>query len=169
MSRVRIAFQRLLNDQRQAVETFAHVGMAGRQPNSRSARQQRHRRDKALTTRASAAASTSAPTRIRSPPASTISMRPAVGDGADEIDTGTSCAASTLAAASVGRDCLRHVKSILALRPYRCATCATDAPGAKLSAMIFRFSSAGQDRRRGLEASEPSPGPRSLIDSVHDP
>ena len=147
---------------------IAHVGMAGRQPYSRSARQQRHRRDKAFTTRARAAASTSAPKKIRSPPVSTISIRPPVGDGSSEIDTGTSCAISWLAG-HVGRNCLRQVKSILALRPYRCATCATDAPGAKLSATIFRLSCVGQDRRRGLEASGLSPGPSGLIGSVHDP
>ena len=96
-------------------------------------------------------------------------MRPAVGDGSGAIDTGTSCVTPTLAAAIFDRNGLRQVKSILALSPYRCATCATDAPGAKLSAMIFRFSSEGHDRRPRREASKPSPGLCGLIDSVHDP
>ena len=59
-----------------SVETLAHVGMPRRKPHPNARRDRNHRRDSALTARANAAASTSAPTRIRSPAASTISMRP---------------------------------------------------------------------------------------------
>src|SRR6202451_2209354 len=76
MARMRIALQRLLHDQRKPIESLAHVGAPRRKPHPNGRRDRDHRRDSALTTRASAAASTSAPTRIRSPAASTISMRP---------------------------------------------------------------------------------------------
>jgi hypothetical protein len=39
MAVVRIALERLLHQQRQAVEALAHVGVAGRQPNLYAARQ----------------------------------------------------------------------------------------------------------------------------------
>jgi hypothetical protein len=41
---VRITPQRLLNQEREAIESLAHVGVAGRKPNSRSARHRDHRR-----------------------------------------------------------------------------------------------------------------------------
>ena len=64
-----------------AVEALAHVGVPRRQPHSNARRGRDHRRDSAWTTRASAAASTSAPTTIRSPPTSAISIRPARANG----------------------------------------------------------------------------------------
>ena len=54
---------------------------ARRQPHSNARRNRDHRRDSAWTTRESAAASTSAPTTIRSPPTSAISIRPARANG----------------------------------------------------------------------------------------
>ena len=41
---MRITPQRLLNQERQAIKSPAHVGVAGRKPNSRSARHRDHRR-----------------------------------------------------------------------------------------------------------------------------
>src|SRR4029077_5687557 len=76
MAGMRIAPQRLLDDQRQTVESFAHIGVAGHEPHARPTRDRNHRRVSTLMIRASAVASTSAPTRIRSPPTSTISIRP---------------------------------------------------------------------------------------------
>jgi pimeloyl-ACP methyl ester carboxylesterase len=73
MARVRIALQRLLHDQRQPIEALAHVGTARRQPHPNPRGDRDHRRVNVLTTRASAVASTSTPTMIRSPPESTIS------------------------------------------------------------------------------------------------
>ena len=78
MARMRIALQRLLHDQRQPVEPLAHIGAAHGQPNPNARRDRDHRRVNVLTTRASAVASTSMPTMIRSPPESTISIRRSV-------------------------------------------------------------------------------------------
>src|SRR5271156_2054218 len=81
MARMRIALQRLLHDQRQPIEALAHVGVACRQPHPNARGDRDHRRVNVLTTRASAVASTSTPTMIRSPLESTISIRP-IGSGA---------------------------------------------------------------------------------------
>src|SRR4051812_14400360 len=76
---VRITLERLLYQQRQPVEAFAHIGVAGRQPHPRPARDRDgHRR---LPVRAEiaadiAAASTAPLIRIRAPVASSISIRP---------------------------------------------------------------------------------------------
>ena len=72
---MRVVLQRLLHHQRKAIKSLAHVGVAGRQPHPDARRNRDNRRDSALTTRASDDASTSAPTTIRSPPMSTISIR----------------------------------------------------------------------------------------------
>jgi hypothetical protein len=66
----------LVHHQRKSVEPFAHVGVARRQPHPHARRDWNHRRNSASTTRAGDDASTSAPTRIRSPLLSTISTRP---------------------------------------------------------------------------------------------
>jgi hypothetical protein len=44
MPAMRIALQRLLDNQRQAVETFAHIGMAGREPDATALRDRDHDR-----------------------------------------------------------------------------------------------------------------------------
>jgi hypothetical protein len=44
MAGMRVALQRLLDDQSQTVEALAHVGMAGRQPHSRPDRRSDERR-----------------------------------------------------------------------------------------------------------------------------
>src|SRR5690349_3818424 len=73
---VRVMAQRLLNEQRQPIKPFAHIGPTRRQPNPHAARNRDHRRSSTPTTRASAASFTSLPTITRAPPASTISIRP---------------------------------------------------------------------------------------------
>src|ERR1700687_3706528 len=76
---VRVPLECLLYQQRQPVEAFAHIGVAGRQPHPRAARDRdRHRR---LPVRAEIAAETVAAStapliRIRAPVASSISIRP---------------------------------------------------------------------------------------------
>src|SRR5208337_1413276 len=58
---MRIAFERFLHQKRQRAESFAHVGMAGREPHPRAARKcDHHRRSRAFSapmTRVSVAAS----------------------------------------------------------------------------------------------------------------
>src|SRR5262249_46398219 len=119
---VRIPLHRLLHQQRQAVHSSAHVGMPDRQPYAHPARNRDHRRDSTFITRANAVASTSAPTMIRSPPASTLSIRPvaagasAATPGPDVIVAGTNATASPAASGRPVPICRRHVKSMLVLR-----------------------------------------------------
>jgi len=65
MSAVGIAAQRLQHHQERTREALPHVRVAFHQPDARIARDRDYRRDSALTTRANAAASTSAPTTVK--------------------------------------------------------------------------------------------------------
>src|SRR5262245_51501891 len=80
MASVRIALERLLHQQRQAVEAFAHVGMASRQPHPRPTRDRdRHRPRRPVNAPSAAetiAASTAPLIRSRAPLASSISITP---------------------------------------------------------------------------------------------
>src|SRR5436190_11863085 len=84
MAVVRIALERLLHQQRQAVKALAHIGMAARQPNLHAARHRHHRWPPllAITARAAAssAESTAPLTRIRDPFTNSISIVPAAGE-----------------------------------------------------------------------------------------
>jgi hypothetical protein len=148
---MRVVLQRLLHHQRKAIKSLAHVGVAGRQPHPDARRNRDHRRDSALTTRASDDASTSAPTTIRSPPMSTI-YHPARWARRCNWRSRTS------------RVCDRHRQELDRFLPTDCvgsslltppgeqqirvdATFDTDPPGAKLSATIRRFSPVDQKRR----------------------
>src|SRR2546430_17689311 len=100
MPAVRIAFERLLHHECQAIKTPAHVGVAGRQPHSRAARDRDHRRrlpfESAFISAATVAASTAPVIRIRPPVGNSISITPVVsgaggGDstpGSDKTATG---------------------------------------------------------------------------------
>src|SRR3954471_17134721 len=81
MAAVRIALERLLHQERQAIEALAHVGVTGRKPHPRASRQADHRR---RSLRASAvmaadtvAASIGPPMRSRAPVTNSTSMTPA--------------------------------------------------------------------------------------------
>src|SRR6266567_2989164 len=82
MATVRIALERLLHQQRQAIKTLTHVGMAARQPNSRASRDRDHRRRllfaSALISADTVDASTAPVIRIRPPVANSISITPAL-------------------------------------------------------------------------------------------
>src|SRR4051794_30623299 len=84
---VRIAPERLLHEQGQAVEAFAHVGVAGRKPHARVGRDRDHERVRTATTRASAAPFTSLSTITRPPPTSTISITPRAPAPDDAVAT----------------------------------------------------------------------------------
>src|SRR3954471_9762894 len=80
MAAVRIALERLLHQERQAIEALAHVGVTGRKPHPRAARDWDHRR---RSLRASAviaadtvAASIGPPMRSRAPVANSTSITP---------------------------------------------------------------------------------------------
>lgn len=134
-----------------------------------------HRRPSAFPIRASAAASTSAPTITRSPPASTISIRPGIFDGAGNADAGssevilagTNVTAVSLACASAAAISHRQVNSVLAFRSCRRATTEIDAPGANASATIRRFSSSDHERRR-RPPSPPTASPLSSDANIND-
>src|SRR5436190_9517973 len=80
MPAVRIALERLLYHQCQAIKALAHVGVAGRQPDPRAARDRDHRRRlpfaSAFISADTVAASTAPVIRIRPPPANSISITP---------------------------------------------------------------------------------------------
>src|ERR1700733_7243687 len=106
MSAMRIAPQRLLDHQRQAIKTLAHVGVAGRQPNPRAARHRNHRRRlpfaSAFISADTVQASTAPVIRIRPPPANSISITPArSGNPADpgpDADAASGCDTAPAAA-----------------------------------------------------------------------
>src|SRR5436305_520773 len=92
MALMRIALELLLHQKRQSVEALAHVGVAGRKPYARAARDRDHRR---RSLRASAviaadtlAASIGPPMRSRAPVANSTSITP----------PGKACGASVTAA-----------------------------------------------------------------------
>src|SRR3954469_10041660 len=76
MAAVGIALERLLHEQGQAVEAFAHVGVTGCEPHPHAGWGRDHQRVRTATTRASAAPFTSLSTITRHPPTSTISITP---------------------------------------------------------------------------------------------
>lgn len=144
-----IALQALLHLPRQPLHATPHIGVALCDPDSNTARNGDHRRDRAFNTRVSAAVSTSDHTRIRSPSASTISIWPS-NPGADAsatvsgmIVTGRIDPECRGSAGSMP-NCRRQVKSWLALRSCRRATSASEAPSSRLSSTIRRFSSSVQ-------------------------
>src|SRR5215211_9527913 len=86
MANVRIALERLLHQQRQAIEALAHVGMTGRQPHPRASRQRDHRRRPPPASVAivvvSVAASIAPVIRMRDPFANSTSISPAADNPA---------------------------------------------------------------------------------------
>src|SRR3954468_20070495 len=85
MAGVGIAPERLLHEQGQAVEAFAHGGVARRQPDPNAARNRDHERARTAMTRASAAPFTSLSTITRHPPGSMISITPRATAPDDEV------------------------------------------------------------------------------------
>jgi hypothetical protein len=77
IARMRVAPETLLHLQRQAVDAAAHIGDTTGEPDAHAGGKGDHRPSSAESTRASAAPSTSAPTTMRRPSPSSISMRPA--------------------------------------------------------------------------------------------
>jgi hypothetical protein len=151
MAGVRIALERLLHQQRQAVEAFAHVDVAARQPHPRLARQcDRHRRRPPPASAAifvvSLAGSTAPVIRIRDPFANSTSIRPGkpVGVGSAAIRT-----AAKPAGGDRRSSCRRHPYSWLGWIPASRATAETlDSSEA---ATIRSFSAALQRRRRSTD------------------
>src|SRR3954451_9530214 len=76
MAAMGIALERLLHEQGQAVEAFAHVRVTRREPHRHAARDRDHERVRAAMTRPSPTPFTSLSMITRHPPTSTISITP---------------------------------------------------------------------------------------------
>src|SRR6516164_3435443 len=117
MASVWIALERLLHQQRQAVEALAHVGVAGCQPYPRPSRQRDHRRRPPPASVAivvvSVAASTTPLIRIRDPFASSTSIRPAAGKPAGAASAAIRTAAKLAAGGDLRSSCRLHPYSWL--------------------------------------------------------
>jgi hypothetical protein len=118
---VRIALERLLHHERQAIKTLAHVRVAGRQPNPCAARDRDHRRRLLLASAfisvATVGASTGPVSRIRPPVANSISMTPARAAGGGDATSGSGVTATGLKAAGIcarSQSCWRQRNNWLA-------------------------------------------------------
>src|SRR4030081_268410 len=103
MPAVRIAFEHLLDQECQTIKALAHVGVPGRQPNPRAARNWDHRRRllfaSAFISAATVRASTAPVIRIRPPLASSTSITPAFSPGGGDAAPGSGMTAIELNAA----------------------------------------------------------------------
>src|SRR5579862_6782659 len=92
MPTVRVTFERLLHQQGQAIKALAHIGMASRQPNSRTTWRRDHRRRlpvaNALISADTVDVATEPQIRIRPPAANSISMMPGASGEADPVCSG---------------------------------------------------------------------------------
>src|SRR2546421_528247 len=146
-----------LHKGRESIEAFAHIGRTGREPHLHARRQCDHCRRRALSTRFKSNASTAPCSRMRMPPANSISMTPrsrltgaafgtelafTVGSNVGlSTFTGRSGMLSALSARNSPRCASRRQpKTTLALIPCARATSAIDAPGLRVSSRIRSFS-----------------------------
>src|SRR5690606_3620372 len=149
---VRIALQLLLHGQRQTIEAFAHVGVAGRNPDLHALWNRDHRRSNTASTRSSAAMSTLASNVTRAPVKSAISIRPAgvgvcaaasAGAGfgtASQIRAGANSTAGSSSPSRPSRTALRQVDNKPRVMLCRRATADTRRGPAMLSATMRNFS-----------------------------
>src|SRR5215471_17244207 len=147
-----ILAEHTLDLRRQAVEPLAHVGGTGRQPHPGPRRQAVHR-SRSMTCR-SVSEQTSPRRRTRAPQPNTISITPSRSlrgrSPSGAISTGTMVPLSTTA---FGNSCRRHLNRWLLFTSWRRATTDTDAPGASVSATIWRFNASEYCRRFGCSVS----------------
>ena len=115
VSAVRIVLEHLLHPHRQPIKTLAHISVAGRQPDPRTARHWDHCRRlpmaNAFISTVTIAASTGPVIRIRPPVANSISMTLARSVGVADTGPGSATTATGLNAAGIGRgtqSCCRH-------------------------------------------------------------
>ena len=158
---MRVALQRLLHLQCEAIHAAAHVGHAGRKPHPH-ARWRQHQPRSTASTRRSAGRLTASSTRTRTPPASSISITPH-GRGAGELDADAAAQVapaaarrrsgqgsrrgppSPVAAAAAAR---RQRYTRLGQIPCRSATSCTRAPLARDAATTTSRNAASCTRRR---------------------
>src|SRR5215470_9855385 len=155
---VRIAPERLLHQQCQAIKSFAHVGMAGCQPDPRAARDRNHRRRlpcaSAFISADTVRASTGPVIRIRPPVANSISIEPAGSGTAGTIGNEGAGSAAIVTGLNAAGTCARsqsrwrHRNNWLVWIPAARATFEALAPGSSAAATIRSFSARDQRRRR---------------------
>ena len=148
-----IGVQDRLGRGRQTGKALAHVSDAASEPDLRRGRNRDHVA-RLRTNRATASGSTSPTRRMLRPFARAISMQPGEDGsgprcraGSSMTSTGRKLACVTASSSGRKRGSRNQLKTWLALRSYRRATCATEMPGTIACATIRRFSSSGQCRR----------------------
>jgi hypothetical protein len=156
---MRIALQRLLHLEGQAIHAAAHVGMARRDPHPHIRRNRNHRRGRAFITVATRSGSTAPEIRKRRPRPNSNSISGIVAGDAAEVSsalgsgpaivTGVKPIGVDMGAVqfSASRYCLRQPNSMLRLMLCRRATPLTVSPSINVSATSARFSSSLQHRR----------------------
>ncbi|KAF2174632.1 hypothetical protein K469DRAFT_686407 [Zopfia rhizophila CBS 207.26] len=153
---MRIAPERLLCLQRQAIHAAPHVGMAHRQPDPDTGGNRDHPRSAAMIRR-NAAVLIASSTRITVPSGKATSIRGEAAGAASARDVGVGRSVATCSGMNIGagsatstpcRACLRQAHSTLRLTSCRRATSTKHAPGRSASATIRNLSAARHCRRR---------------------
>src|SRR5215207_1939446 len=155
MAGVRITPERLLHEQGQAVEAFAHVRVPRREPHPHTGRNRDHRRPARMpSTAAMVARSTGPAIRTRPPAHSTSTTPPRLSSGGRGVSTGVGSTSGTKAGAGGGsagcsgcRSSRRHRNSKLGVIPCRRATAEIEPVARCASSTMARFSHVAQDRR----------------------
>src|SRR4051812_21524701 len=155
MAGVRITPERLLHEQGQAVEAFAHVRVARGEPHPHAGRNRDHRRSTKMPRTATMVSRSTGPAiRTRPPAHSTSTTPPRPSAGGRRVSAGEGSASGTKAGAggrsgewSCCRSSRRHRNKRLGVIPCRRATAEIEPVVRCASSTMARFSHAAQDRR----------------------
>src|SRR3954468_5354097 len=159
MAGVRITPERLLHEQRQAIEAFAHVRVARGQPDPHAGRNRDHRRPTRMPRTATRVSRSTGPAIRTRPPAHSTSTTPPLAGGECGGSAGEGSASGTKAGAGGGsagggsaegaccRSSRRHRNKRLGVIPCRRATAEIELVARCASSTMARFSHAAQDRR----------------------
>src|SRR4051812_27229457 len=155
MAGVRITPERLLHEQRQAIEAFAHVRVARGEPDPHAGRNRDHRRPTKMPRTATMVSRSTGPAiRTRPPAHSTSTTPPRPSAGGRRVSAGEGSASGTKAGAggrsgewSCCRSSRRHRNKRLGVIPCRRATAEIEPVVRCASSTMARFSHAAQDRR----------------------
>src|SRR3954466_11987531 len=154
MAGARITPERLLNEQRQAVEALAHVRVARGQPHPHTSRNRDHRRPATIPSTATTVARSTGPAIRTRPPAHSTSTTPPLAGGECGGSAGEGSASGTKAGAggrsaeaACCRSSRRHRNKRLGAIPCRRATAEIEPVARCASSTRARFPPAAQDRR----------------------
>src|SRR3954466_8057602 len=154
MAGVRITPERLLNEQRQAIEALAHVRVPRREPHPHAGRNRDHRRPTTMPRTATMVSRSTGPAIRTRPPAHSTSTTPPLAGGECGGSAGEGSASGTKAGAggrsAEGSCCCssrRHRNKRLGVIPCRRATAEIELVARRASSTMARFSHAAQDRR----------------------